>query len=266
MSTATNAQTTATPAGFPVIDQDRCLELIREVQAGVGGAEGKLMELCLPLIMRMARSQSTRAMPPEEFISEGAIALLQAAKGYNLDSTVPFTAYAATWIRHAMRHAARDSHQTIRLSGRTRAKLNRVWAAARKIENTTGRRPSAREIAQLARLSVAEVHEALERRGAVVLSIDQPRAGQDAPDVLAGPLEPAAPSTEDNSRTSSWIEALLRTMPLEERTLVVRRFGLDSSSPATIRDLSRSTGMAPRMVRSALDRAMHRLRAVATRA
>ncbi len=244
------------------IDQTTCLHLVSRVRAGSVDAQRQLIETCLPLIERIARLCSTRMIGADELMSEGAIALLQAARSYNSATGTPFAAYAATWIRHAMRHAARDTRQTIRVSGRVQAKLNRVWAAARQIESTTGQRPSATEIAKIAKLSVAEVHTALERRGASVISIDQPQPGHDAPTPLAGHDQPVT-SVEETLSNTTRVRSMLQNMPSDERALVIRRFGLDEKTPATIRDLSRTMGMAPRQVQCAIERAMHRMRSMA---
>ncbi|HLO40002.1 MAG TPA: sigma-70 family RNA polymerase sigma factor [Phycisphaerales bacterium] len=244
------------------IDQDECLRLVRDIQNGNDEAQRELMELCLPLVQRLARAMATRTMAADEFIAEGTFALLQAATSYNLTSGVPFAAYASTWIRHAMRHAARNTRQTIRVSGRTQARLNKIWAVARQLESSSGERPSASEIAKVAGLSVAEVHEALERRGASVVSMDQPLNGHDAASPLADVREPAT-SDEEQTLDTIWVRSLLQAMPMDERDLVVRRFGLDETTPATIRDLSRSMGVAPRQVQATLERAMNRLRAMA---
>ncbi len=242
--------------------QQACLRLVGQVQQGSVEARRRLIEHCLPLIQRIARGCATRAQAAEEFLSDGAIALLHAARSYNPASGTPFQAYAATWIRHAMRHAARDTRQTIRVSGRVQARLNRVWAAARRIEGATGRRASAAEIARLSGLTATEVHAALERRGASVVSIDQPPAGREFAPPLAG-AEQRQDSLADQEQTAAWIHTLLDAMPAAERDLVIRRFGLDEKAPATIRDLSRATGMAPAQVRFALDRALGRLRTLA---
>jgi RNA polymerase sigma factor (sigma-70 family) len=244
------------------IDQDECLRLVADIQSGNNDAQRELMELCFPLVQRLARAMSTRTMAADEFIAEGTFALLQAATSYNLKSGVPFAAYASTWIRHAMRHAARSTRQTIRVSGRTQSRLNKIWAVARQLESSTGERPSAAEIAKVAGLSVAEVHEALERRGASVVSMDQPLNGHDSATPLADVREPAT-SDEEQTIDTMWVRSLLEAMPLDERELLVRRFGLDETQPATIRDLSKEMGVAPRQIQATLDRAMNRLRSMA---
>lgn len=175
------------------IDQRLCIKLVGAIKEGNFEAQRLLMETCLPLIERIARGCATRAIAAEEFTAEGAIALLHAARSYNPSSGAPFAAYAATWIRHAMRHVARDTRQTIRIPGRTQARFNRVWAAARLIESTTGRRASAAEIALLARITVAEAHAALQRRGGSVVSIDQPQPGRDVAPPLQGATDSSAP-------------------------------------------------------------------------
>lgn len=243
----------------PQIDQRLCLKLVGGVKAGNVDAQKALMEACLPLIERIARGCATRSITAEEFTAEGAIALLHAARSYNPASGAPFAAYAATWIRHAMRHAARSTRQTIRVPGRTQARLNRVWAAARLIESTTGRKATAMEIALVAKLSVAEAHAALERRGGAVVSIDQPRQGRESAPPVQGAVE-SAPPVEDRVMTSTWIRKMVQTIPQDEREIVIRRFGLDKGTPATLRDLSRTLKMPPRQIQNVLDRALRRLR------
>lgn len=236
------------------------LRLVLEVQRGSREAQKDLIESCLPLLNRLARVNMRTGVVFEDLVAEGAIALVRAAHSYNPASGVPFTPYAATWVKHTMRGFERKLKQVIRIPGHVQTKLNRIESVSSRIESTTGRKALPSEIARETGLSESVVLQVASLRGGWLASLDAPRPGGEVPDASDDTVsDPAAGREQLHGR----IRTLLSGLSPEERALVIRRFGLGCQQPGTIKDLARQLNLAPRRVQRALDRAMRQLRTVA---
>jgi RNA polymerase sigma factor (sigma-70 family) len=231
--------------------------LVAQVQAGDSDATQKLIEMSLPLLQRLARLNSRSDMPAEELVSEGAIVLIQAARNYRLDSPVPFAAYAATWLRHGMRHATHRLSRTIRVPSRAQGRINRIATAGRLIEAETGQRATPREIAAATGIPEWEVVANLERRRCP-LSLEHAGTSIDVADPRSAGRRNA--SDGEPEMPVSKIDSMLESIPDSDRAMVRRRFGLGGRRAATLRDLAREFGMSRSQAQLAIERALRRLR------
>jgi RNA polymerase sigma factor for flagellar operon FliA len=112
----------------------------------------------LPLVKRIAHQVCSR-LPPnvevDDLIQEGLTGLLDALKRYEPQPNLPFEAYAKTRIRGAIYDSCRKNDI---LPRNQRDELVGIEKVTRKLEQTLGRHPSEKEIAQGADLSIEAYH------------------------------------------------------------------------------------------------------------
>jgi RNA polymerase sigma factor for flagellar operon FliA len=112
----------------------------------------------LPLVKRIAHQICSR-LPPnvevDDLIQEGLTGLLDALKRYEPQPLLPFEAYAKTRIRGAIYDSCRKNDI---LPRNQRDELVGIEKVTRKLEQSLGRHPSEKEIAQGADLSIEAYH------------------------------------------------------------------------------------------------------------
>jgi len=69
----------------PLLTQQQEEELTRAVQTGDTGARQRLIESNMRLVINIAKTYRSRAVPLEDLIQEGAIGLMQAAERFDPD-------------------------------------------------------------------------------------------------------------------------------------------------------------------------------------
>lgn len=249
------------------LETQRQNSLVQRVQAGDAAAREELIERCLPLLTRLARSCATPQVAADELISEGALSLIRATESFDHRKGVPFAAYAAVAIRHDMRRAVRSAARTIRVPGHEQARLARIAAASQTIQTRTGRKPTPHELAEATGLPVSEIVTRLERRGGYSISLS---AGENPVEAELPALTTGAVRTlelkDESDLQAGRLRDLLRSLGVADRDLIRRRFGLDGRPAATISDLARDAGVTPRIIRTTLDRILSRLRTLSAAA
>ncbi len=189
-------------------------------------AEERLIRDHLPLVGYHV-SEVLHRVPPsvtrDELMSAGSLALVLAARAYDVQSGVPFARYAALRIKGAIL----DELRSIDWASRgARRRAREYTSASDRLRASLGRQPEREEIAAAMGTDAAGVEEArfdAERR---VLRFDAP--GSMLADVLADP----AATPEDlalGSERVHWLRAAVETLPDRLRLVVVGLYLQDRS-------------------------------------
>lgn len=84
-----------------VAQADDLDDLARRAQAGDQQAREELIERMLPLVNSIARGYRTAGLERADLVQEGCVGILRALRRFDPDRGVPFSIYAALWIRQA---------------------------------------------------------------------------------------------------------------------------------------------------------------------
>jgi RNA polymerase primary sigma factor len=238
--------------------------LAQRIRHGDPRAKDRMIEGNLRLVLAIARAYSDGRVPFADLVQEGTIGLIRAVERFDHRRQVKFSTYAVWWIRRAILNALADSG-VIRIPAKANRQLASILRAEAEIERDRPRRATDAEIAQRARLNVKTVG-VLRRAARVTASLDQP-VGDDKTPLLE--LLPDDRSTDPSElaiarEQRSELAATLGLLPARHREVLIRRYGLDGSSPQSHRKIGESLGIG--LVRSSqLEReALHRLRSMAT--
>lgn len=146
----------------PLLTKDEEESLTRAVRAGDLAARKRLIEANMRLVIAVARSYRSPAMPLEDLISEGAVGLIQAAERFDPTRGFRFTTYAMHWIKQAIGRAVDNKSKAIRLPAHVTQSLRKVEKVRESLLREHGQEPSVEQLAAAVGLSSAKLGQLLQ--------------------------------------------------------------------------------------------------------
>jgi RNA polymerase primary sigma factor len=131
-------------------------ELAAQIARGDRQARDRLVEANLGLVRAIAHGFRGRGLEIDDLIGEGHLGLIRATGKFDPSHSVPFSTYAAYWIKEAIRAALINTTPTIRLPAFMVRLLARWWRAERALSREMGRAPGFEELAATLDLSEAQ--------------------------------------------------------------------------------------------------------------
>lgn len=245
-------------ARFPLLDPEAERALGRRIREGDGAALRSLVEANLRFVVSYASRFRGAELPLLDLIHEGNLGLMEAARRYDPSVANRFLSYAVFYVRESILNALSRHSGALALPRRPGQLLKALDETLRKLEGELQRVPSPSEIARESGLSEAQVRWLLARlRGDVSLDSDDGRRA-----LRAARRDSPGGAEEDALRhsTLSALQAAVRELPPRERSVIVRRYGLNGSEPATLAAIGRTLDLSAERVRQIENAALGRLR------
>lgn len=204
---------------------------------------------CIPLVKHFARClvQGNERLCFEDAVSEGCLALVQAARAYRPDRGVSFASFASFRIRGAILDALRKSEPHSR---QLRSSMRRYDEAWDELATELGREPQAAEVAARLGMGQSEFGALIGAPAIRTLYLAEVGAGAEKKAGVAEPAEDIA----IGQIQARLIRRMVASLPPRERELVVRRYFIGDTMVNISRDLGVSVPRACEMHRRALDR------------
>ncbi len=177
-------------------------------------------------VVSMAKQYAGRGVAMDDLVSEGSMAMVEAARKFDASRGKRFVSYAAPFIRRAMEHAIEEQ-----------AGLYRVPRSEANRETKKRKMP----------VSVDEPIPLGSTNGFNLLSVLVNRNVRQADDVL------------QTSETEDGLKGLLGALDDREKEVVKRFYGLGTSS-YTMAEIADSMGLKRERVRQIRDKAVRKLR------
>ena len=247
----------------PFLSSEEEAKLTREVAEGSRSALDKLLRAHVRLVLSMANEllRST-GCAKDELVSEGLLALVEAARRFDPQRGTRFAAYAAWWIRAYMRRYSVVNRRMVKTPSTRAARvlLSNMPKLERCYLRDTGHKPDTETIAKTFGVDIEAVREV----EAAVASRDVGCVGG-----AVGSLELASeqPSPEaivveaDAERaTRERVRCALRQLSRREREVVQKRH-LDEQ-PHTLSEIGRELGVSRERIRQLELRARDKLKRV----
>ncbi|MGH7741381.1 MAG: FliA/WhiG family RNA polymerase sigma factor [Candidatus Eiseniibacteriota bacterium] len=225
-------------------------------------SKDELLKRFAPLVRHVVERVAAslpRNVDHEDLYSAGVLGLLDAHLKFDTRKNVKFETYAVWRIRGAVLDQLRALDW---VSRSMRRKARNLDGITRKLDQKLGRAASEEEVAREMRMTRRDFYRLLDHvRGAVLVSLDESRTGEDQePTTLGDHLpDPNAVDLEARLADEQSRHVMLRTLdqlPEQERLVVALYY----YEHMTLKEIGRTLGISESRVSQVHTRAMTRLR------
>jgi RNA polymerase primary sigma factor len=231
-------------------------------RAAVTAARQAFVRANLRLVVTMAhRYKQNGRLPLADLIQEGNVGLMTAVDRFDPRRGFRFSTYGSWWIRHAISRALSDTGRTVRLPVHVIELQFKLAKARRDYELQHQHAPSPVELADFAAVPLEKV-ERLDR----VLREQENAPTSEDDDTRPRGLEaiadefPGADSMMHRERLSAALHDALGDLKDAEVDILTRRFGLDGSEGATLREVGGVYDLSRERIRQLQESALRKLR------
>lgn len=215
---------------------------LRRAKEGDGQAREALVEENLALVRYLVKRFSGRGADGEDLFQYGCIGLLKAIDRFDPEFPVQFSTYAVPVILGEIRRFLRDDGP-VHVSRTIHDNARRVEQFCERYRAEHMTEPDIGEVAQALGMAREDVVMAMNAR-ARVRSLNEPVGGADG-DLLLMDVLGEEPMRDVDSRLT--LAKLLRDLPDEERTLIVRRYFRSHTQTQIAKDMGISQVQVSRM-------------------
>ena len=247
------------------IDNDAQPERVAELQLLI--AEGEeawehLIKANTRLVVSIAKRYIGRGMPFLDLIQEGNLGLIKAVEKFDYKRGFRFSTYATWWIRQSITRSISDQARTIRIPVYMIDQIKELFRVHHELEQSLGRKPLAKEIAEKLNLSVEKVHWIM-RVSLLPLSLETPVGDDEESDLGMFVEDEDNPSPIDvtyQSMMHEKIDEVLATLTPREARILRMRFGLDGGRVYTLEEVGLKFGLTRERIRQIEGKALRQLR------
>jgi RNA polymerase primary sigma factor len=237
-------------ARFPLLTKHEEQVLARRIERGDEDAKRRMVESNLRLVVSIAKRYRGQGVAFLDLIQDASLGLIRAVEKFDWRRDLKFSTYATWWIQQAAQRSVANGARTIRLPLHLGDRIRAVDRAGRELEARLGREASMDEIAARARLSTAQVGEAMRWR-ARAISISA-ALGEGSESELSETLADGDPDPADQVAAAveaNRVREALDLLPAESRRVIELRYGLAGAEPVSIDAAARTLGINRSRVR-----------------
>src|ERR1044071_472726 len=229
---------------YPLLTAAEEVELAKRIEKGDMAAKERMINCNLRLVVSIAKRYQTQGITLGDLVQEGVLGLIRAAEKFDWRKGFKFSTYATWWIRQAVQRGVANKARTIRIPVHVVEREQKIARTERELTAKYGYAPTDEELAERAKLPLAQVHE-VRAAARAVASTDAP-IGSDG-DTSFGELFAAnGPTTEDEVDAVFRGDAVRRAvskLPERQRDVISLRFGLVGDGPNSLEQVGKQLGI-----------------------
>jgi RNA polymerase primary sigma factor len=237
-------------------------DLSERVSIGDPVAREHMVKANLRLVVNIARGYLGKGLNLEDLIEEGNLGLMRAVEGFDGTMETRFSTYASYWIKQSIRRAVMNNGKPIRLPAYMVSLLSKWRRATAFLTDGLGRAPTHEEVGKALRLSkkkIGIVAKAIRVNNLTPHSENLEEEGPGLDDMLTDDHSKGAESQLIEADDLERIFAHLDSLEDREATVIRMRFGLESYSPMTLREVGENLGLTRERVRQLESQALQKL-------
>lgn len=252
----------------PLLTSEEEIELTRSAQRGCAESRQRLIESNMRLVINIAKSYHSKAVPLEDLIQEGAIGLMHAVERFDPNKGFRFSTYATHWIRQSIGRAIDNKSKAIRLPAHVSQTLRKIERAKAKVMRELGSEPTSEQVAQELGISSKRLQQFVQS-SQELLSLDM-RVGDSDNTTLGSLIRDVSLTSPEESVLSSEILDELHEVMMElnerERRVMSFRLRLNEAEMSEVREeLSQELQISRERIRQIEVQAIKKLRRLAQR-
>jgi RNA polymerase primary sigma factor len=258
-------------AEYPLLTGRQEIALARRIEKGDIEAKDRMVMSNVRLVCVIASRFQGNGLELTDLIQEGMVGLIRAVEKFDWRRGNRFSSYAVRWIKQAISRAITYKGRTIKIAIHEDDRIRAVKRQTDRLVVELGRKPSDKEIAAAAKISVEKLIEIKRFPDADKISLNKPigeEGGSELGEIIPndGFMDPLEETVK--SDRSEKLEAALSVLPERRRRLIERRFELietDKDDPKwTIRALAKRMSIAPDKVSRMQEEILEQLAVVGT--
>lgn len=225
-------------------------ECAYKAYAGDVDAKNELIRRNLRFVITVAKSYMTEGVYIEDLINEGNIGLIEAAEKFDPTMGNKFFTYAVYWIVRNIRQFISNNSRTVRLPINKVDNIRNVKRQLSDLEQELGRPVTVYDL-----IESASTDKEIENLKIMIDLVELGFTSMDSPisndedsstyhDILFDSDELTPEDYLDNSDNGDYLMGLLENMKPIEKTIIVRRYGLDGNIPMTLKEVSECDDMS----------------------
>jgi RNA polymerase primary sigma factor len=249
-------------AAYAPLTHEEAQALGTKAFAGDLDAREALVRSHLRLVVKIAHQYAGFGLPLADLIAEGNLGLFRASELYNPKFGTRFLTYASVWIKQRIHRAITSQSKAVRIPVWRSQRLRKLSRIQEDISSQLGRSASEEDLADRLGISPEELAE-LQGDRVEVVSMDAPSLDSESPGLAETlPDESAMHPAQKMGAEEMQDELLACLADLDDRELQVlsHKFGFQSASQVSLRELGRRLNLSHEWVRRIAELALVKVR------
>lgn len=248
---------------YPRLTQEEEISLSKKMKEGDIDAKDTFIRCNLKLVVSVAKQYSRYGLPFMDLIQEGNLGLIKAVDKFDYELGFKFSTYAMQWIKQYITRYIMDKGNMIHIPVHVLEHEFKVRKTIDTLTKELHREPSVEEIAKASGFSTKKVIDLLnmiQDPVSIDMQIDD-EGDTSLGDMIADSTVVTPKENADGEFIKENIQKSLHVLNERERDVIVKRFGLDGSTPMTLEDIGKIYGITRERVRQIESKAMRKLKA-----
>ena len=245
-----------------LVTKEEEVVLAAKIKKGCPAAREKLITANLRLVVKIAHDFKGLGLPLADLISEGNIGLMRAVEKFDPAKGAKFSSYAAWWIKQSMRRGLANQSRTIRIPVQSAGKISKIRNARLVLKEKLGREVTDKEVADYLDFSKRTVTGLSAVGGSTISLQTKLQDGEDSEiqDVVPDKSSHTPSDLISEVESIDWMMKYTVYLTDRERLVLELRFGILSSKPKTLEEVSQAIGRTRERVRQIQNQALKKLR------